>query len=309
MAKVFKNNKTKYTLLMIIVLALVILIIGATVSYAAYTHSLHTQRTIAPDDSTERFSSNYLSSNQNNVKTIYMDPNSQAEPATIVTVCNYPQGKQIHTNNNDVSYNLTAALYKYNSGWVAMTAQDVGSKTVTITKNGEAPQTLNSSNLSLSLNSELEKDKISSDVFNVSFSTSCMDENIYVYMVARPSDNSLSTLYGYFKVTERQSELTTSWIGEFLETGSANSYDGYNYSISGTGTGTVSLSWNTTIVELSFISLGEILALDNASYDVVGDICTVSFDVDSEVQNHFEFQFFNKNVTTSTFNFITFTFV
>ena len=51
-----KKNRIVYIVVFAVILVLAISI--GVITYAAYTHSLHTQRTIAPYDSSEKFSSN-----------------------------------------------------------------------------------------------------------------------------------------------------------------------------------------------------------------------------------------------------------
>ena len=112
-----KDNRIKRSRGVLIFLLLLSLLFGNACkkTYGAYTNSQRAQRTIAAYDSGgDRFSSNYLNpgNSRDNVRTLFVtDPSIR--PTAVVTVCNYQQGKQTRPNDQEIEYDVTVQLVKY----------------------------------------------------------------------------------------------------------------------------------------------------------------------------------------------------
>ena len=301
-----KKNRIVYIVVFAVILVLAISI--GVITYAAYTHSLHTQRTIAPYDSSEKFSSNVLKSGdvENNVRTIYVAEITETSPnpSAIITVCNYPQGRQTLVSANDITYTFKIEFGELvNDSFEVVTSSALSGYSASINSN---TLSIAGSRLNDSLSSTLTGDEISSDVYTLTLSKNFASEkpNLYVLVSAIPNDNSYSTLKAVFKADVRIDSATDQWMGSFIEDNVLNpsDYDGYNYVISGFGSGTFTLSWDNSKLNISYISLNELLGLDNADYveDNQNHVSTISFSVDSDISSRYEIQFYKINITSET---------
>ena len=301
-----KKNRIVYIVVFAVILVLAISI--GVITYAAYTHSLHTQRTIAPYDSSEKFSSNVLKSGdvENNVRTIYVSEITETSPnpSAIITVCNYPQGRQTLVSANDITYTFKIEFAELvNDSFEVVTSSALSGYSASVNSN---TLSIAGSKLNDSLSSTLTGDEISSDVYTLTLSKNFASEkpNLYILVSAIPSDNSYSTLKAVFKADVRIDSATDQWMGSFIEDNVLNpsDYDGYNYVISGFGSGTFTLSWDNSKLNISYISLNELLGLDNADYveDNQNHVSTISFSVDSDISSRYEIQFYKINITSET---------
>ena len=307
-----KSRLSVKNLILLVVLAVVV-VISVTVGgvYAAYTNSRHAQRTIATYDSVgDRFSSNDLGDGPSRdfVKTSYT-VSSERGPSTVVTINNYERGKQTRPNDADVTYTLLARLVKYQEpvepetqgSYVPVDAayisdNSLSSYSITILQNSSSV-TLGNTVLSHTFGGSLEGGATHSDAYTVTFSANfaTVKPNLYLELIATPSGGSLPTLRGIFKADLRINGATNSWTGEFSDdtTVAPNSYDGFNYSISGVGSGSFTLTWNSEKVSLSYQSLYELLAISGASQ--TGD--SITFPVDSDVTSKYDVQFYKVNIS------------
>ena len=100
-----RENRINPKLFWSIAVVCVLIVVTGAVSDAIFTSSLNAQRTIAAYDTEgERFSSNYLlkGDSKDNVRTAYTT--NVALPVTaVVTVCNYPQGRQTLTFDENIT--------------------------------------------------------------------------------------------------------------------------------------------------------------------------------------------------------------
>ncbi len=302
----------KYKKILIIVAIFALLFSAGVIVYAAYTHSLNAQRTIAPYDSVDadKFSSNYLLkvvNSRENFKTIFTT-DVEVEASTSITICNYAQGKQTQPNNNIVTYTITARLVYYDgvSDYVAATSEyltnnSYSSYSVSIRKKGGSTVTLNSSHLSDSTHSgSLAANVASSDTYVLEFSTHFAQNNPNLYVEIVATNNSAISLKGIFNADIRSQGVTNSSTGSLTDDqGNApGAYDGYNYAISGFGSGVFTLSWNTNYVDISAASLLELMEIDGFSKTGPTDgIVTIRFNVDSDAESRYEIQFYKVNIT------------
>ena len=301
----------KYRIILIIFAIFTLLFSVGVVTYAAYTHSLSAQRTIAPYDTIDsvKFSSNYLSQvnySRENVKTI-LTTAPEIGASTSITICNYPQGKQTQPSNNTVTYGIVARLVYYDGAdYVPATSQyltdnNLLSHTVTIRKKNGSSVTLNSSHLSdNSLGGTLTANTASSDTFILEFSTPFNQNNPNLFVELVATDNNSIVLRGIFSADVRSQGVTNSWSGAFTDDTANNpcDYDGFNYAISGFGSGVFTLSWDTNYVDISAASLLELAKIDGYSKSgPTNGIVTVTFNVDSDVASRYEIQFYKINIT------------
>ena len=312
----------------ILVLVIFALLLGAVaVTYGTYTNSQKAQRTIAAYDAGgDRFSSNYLNPynylnpglTYDNVRTVYV-ANTAISPGTVVTVCNYQQGKQTRPNDQPITYTLTARLVKYDGSdplkYVAVDGEYVDGLneddltppdeySVSVAKGDGTPVVLDSSNVSTTFSDcSLAAGSAASDIFSLSFSPNFTENqpNLYVELVATPSGGNYLPLRGVFRTGIRLAGASNDWSGAFSDDDSndPSAYDGLNYMISGVGSGTFTLKWNTEFVELSATSLLDLLAIEDATHTSNGYIHTVTFDVDSDTVPRYDLQFYKLDPLTA----------
>ncbi len=294
----------------IIVAAVCTLLLSfGAIIYGAYTHSLNAQRTIAPYESVDgdRFSSNYLlrvADSKENIKTIFVTDGSQA-PTAVVTICNYIQGKQNKPNENDVAYTLSAKFVYIDDDGKVQDAASASTYSVTITKEVEPPisVTLNNSHLATNesdiFGGTLTRNAAYSDTYIIAFSTNFAPDrtNLYLELTATWQD---ITLKGLFNADVRVQGASNAWSGSFNDDRSTppSAYDGFNYLVSGIGSGRVTITWNSSLVTISYESLVTLL-------DIAGTTTTsnsVSFNVDSDVVGRYEIQFYKVDTISQTWD-------
>ena len=307
------HSLTRKSLAILIVSVVLALSVAATGVFAAYTNSRHAQRTIAAYDATgDRFSSNDLGGGdaKDHIKTLYTTIENHS-PSTVVTVCNYERGKQTRPNPDDVTYTLSACLVKYDASQAKkyvpvdaayISANSLSGYTITI-RRGETSVTLGGATLSTSaFGNTLTGGEALSDAYTVTFAAAfaSVKPNLYLEMTATPTDAGLPTLKGIFKADMRLEGATNAWTGVFHDDTSEDpaDYDGFNYQISGVGSGTCTLTWDSTVVSLSYVSLMQLLAISGATQS--GD--SVTFPVDSDEVSRYDLQFYKVNVTNETWD-------
>lgn len=311
---------TRRTVVLAVSLILLCLLSASAVTYGMFTNSMQAQRTIAAYDETgARFSSNLLpgvstytqGEYSDSVKTVYVTSNQQS-PTAVVTVCNYDQSDKTRQNSNNITYTLSAELVKYddvNYKYVAvdaayLSANSLTAYTVTISNaDGTVSDTLGGAKVktTAAFGGTLANDEGHDDQYTVRFSTDfavATPPNLYVGLTVTPTDESLPKLHGVIAPGLRAAGAVHLWQGSFSDSTSSapSAYDGYNYVIEGTGSGTFTLKWDNTKVTLSDES---ILTLGRTP-STVGSVSTIEFSVNSDTTNHYDLQFYKKNITTET---------
>ena len=293
------------------VFAIISIILTISISFAAYTNSISAQRTVAAYDKIDsQFSSNYLTEAPS-IRTLYV-PNEDINPSCIISVSNYPSGKQNRPNAQQVTYNISVSFVKPNGEQVDSTYMDSHgyyeieeeSHPYTATfSNGTTTIELSPSKLfdSTTFSGTLTAGTASSDLYTLvlgdGFTTNHPD--LYVRVVATPtSPTGLPILQTIFRGDIKTGEMANSWLGDFSDNKDINpyAYDGYNYAISGTGSGTISLTWDTTHVQMSLVSLNNLMSIEGASRD--GN--TITFPVNSNDMNRYDLQFYKVNIPAET---------
>lgn len=302
MKKLFGNALNRRLALIMIAIVMLLLAIGTT--FAAYTYSQHAQRTVAPYESGEMFSSNYLRTDSGEVKTIFVNSIDEhaSNPSTLLTICNYPQGKQNQFNNVTINYHLKMELVKKNNSnvYVNVSENDTLDATYEATLGDLA---VNNSSLIAQTATDspetLNGGAAHSNVFTLLLSKSfASNSDIAVRITAKSTDQTLPELSCIFNVVYRSGNATANWTGEFFEAGNIlpYKYDGYNYIVSGFGRGTCTITWDSSKVELSYISISEI---NGTNYTNDNGIKSISFAVNSNTATRHELQFYKVNIDSS----------
>ena len=295
-----KRNGNIPVLSVFLVLSMLLCVVAIT--YGSYTNSQRAQRTIAVYDAGGvRFSSNYLNpgNSRDNVRTLLVTDAAIA-PATVVTICNYQQGKQTRPNDDDVTYTVTVRLVKYDAeeenkyvpiNTAYLTANSLTGYSVQVKKGSGSTVTLGYSTSTVQqvyADCELEGNSSVSDTFSLTFSTNFAENqpNLYVEMIAVPTDGSLPTLQGIFKTGIRVEGASNAWTGAFAEDQAVSpaGYDGFNYTITGTGSGTFTLKWDGTLLEINPAFL-----IENG---LTKDGNSVTIPVDSDDVARYDVQFY-----------------
>ena len=319
-----KTKKQKSVIILTLIAAISFLICAITAigSFAAYTNSSRTQRTVATYGSQgERFSSGILETgySKDNVQECFV-PNSSVAPSKIITVCNYERRKQTKPYEGTITYSITARFVKYDvsdpNKYVPVnseyfTANSLTAYTATLTFFGEDRDytvTLSSTNVS---DGFMGKTLVSEDpirgvshVYTITFSNNFAvadPPNLYVEVIVHPSNADLHDLCGVFKTGLRAPDATNDWTGDFSDdTAYAPSeYDGFNYRVMGVGKGTVTITWDGDAVSLSDESFKYVS--ENAS-DVTKVGHTITFKVDSDAETKYDLQFYKVNITDETWS-------
>ncbi|MBO4732933.1 MAG: hypothetical protein J5662_00500 [Clostridia bacterium] len=312
------NNERKHTgriqigFLGIAVILCVLLVVLCTATYAVFTSVRSVQRTIAAYDTEgDRFSSNFLlkGNSRDNIRTVYTT-GTTLPAVSVVTICNYQQGRQTLPFPDPITYTLTARLVKYDESNVEkyvpvnaayLTSESLTGYTVTVSCDG-VTKTLGVSNLSDSFTASFTGGVSDSDAYTVSFCTdfAVNEPNLYLEMIATPTSGLLPTLRGVFKPDLRASGATDYWTGEFRDDSNIapSQYDGYNYLVTGAGSGTATVAWNSSKVVISDVSRDLLLSITGATQD--GN--SITFPVDSDIESRYDLQFYKVNITTETWS-------
>ncbi len=317
-------KKMKSSVARIVFFALILtfsfMMVAGAISLAAYTNSRYAQRTISTfPTGGDRFSSNRLAKtySKNNIQIAYSQ-DEESDPTVRVTVCNYEQGKQSLTYEDDIAYTFTVQLVKYDESqearYVPVTADDFDGESDPLyayrnyeinVEKGEGSVTLKGSgNLSHTFNGTLTGNSISYDTyiftFDVEFAT--VKPNLYVEVIATPAPAGLPTLRAVFKAgISTQGTVSNLWTGDFTESTSGIApkyYDGYNYKISGVGSGNFNILWDSSKVELSYNSLLVLGATPTQEGET--SYYRVTFAVNADVTAVYELQFQKKNIDSET---------
>ena len=310
MEKDSKHGKRHSLIVMIVMSVFVCAIVWAS-SYAAYTNSRNAQRTIAVYDKIgEPFSSNYLERgySRDNVKSIFVN-NPALGPSALLTVSNYAQGLQINPSQAVINYVLSARLVRYDPStvekYVPVTPQYLSDNslddfTATIIK-GETSITLGGNTVSYNgFAGTLAPNVLSSDTYSVHLSNHFVNrpDALFLEITATPQGSTLSPITGILKGELRAQDASNRWTGAFSDAKLSlpNTYDGFNYIVTGTGQGVCTVTWDTTKVDISDESFIAIMEISGAT----GSNGTLTFPVNSNDVMRYDLQFYKVNITSET---------
>ena len=306
------------TLTLIAILCFVALAATAIAGFAAYTNSRNAQRTIAAYDAdAERFSSTGLKNvemSKENVVSVFTSDVSIG-PSRVITVCNYPNGMRNKPNEQAVIYDVLVRLVKYDESaperYVPVNAafmEDYDGYSVTVRREETS---VNLSSINLSDNSTFSNKSLTagvanSDKFVMTFSTDFVENRpnaLFVEMVVTPRNEGLHALRGIFKPELQAQGAVNAWEGYFSDdkNNAPSAYDGYNYCVTGVGEGSVTITWDSAKVALSYQSRS--LLINNAAAVVNGNEITFAVDSDDEYfKGRYDLIFHRVNITTESWS-------
>lgn len=301
-----KTHSVKKLWITVWVIVVSAMILGI-VSSAAYINRNSVKRVVSTQGGGgTAFSSNYmlLSSDGNySTKNIYFTENAETTPFDI-TVCNYVQNDPSKVNNKRINYTLTLKLLDYDNADVTNSFDGL------MVKYGSSTSTFSGGVCTIS-GQTLAENTVSVNKYTVTVPKEFVD-TVMIKAEAVPEEDSKgavnnNTLGRYFSFSYLNN-TTITWTGSFVET-TADNYDGFNYIIKGQGKGTVTLTWNTAMLEMNK------LFLDNYTDKVTtaDGKATLTLEVGSNNINRYDIQFYKVeggvyDTMESVKNYVTFDF-
>ncbi len=290
---------------------------------------------VSTAESTEkRFTSNIL---------IRTEPNSAPSPRTNpvtesskividganyypvqVIVRNYTASDTTHFYESPIEYTLTATLTDVNGTSITDAAKAGLIKYIDGNDNVQA-FTLSSGVYKMPDDTFTLDSTTHDKTYTFYFSESLLNSNdkVFVNIAAIPTDSvirsDVKTLKGIISISSQATEIVQTWNGYFSDDGAAKVndahspeagvYDGFNYTIQGNGARTVSLTWNTTYLELNIFSINEIKAVSETidsgftvTQTTTGGLTTLTFKVDSDERPRYDIQFYMKGTELTSWD-------
>lgn len=249
-----KNKKRFFT--GVIIFVLVSVICGVAVS-AAYINLNTVKRVVSTQGAGGTpFSSNYLllvprETTSYSIKNINC-PEGAGNAEFEINVCNYVQDDPSRISENDIKYTLT--LTQLNNDGTVNTESFSGLK-VTDANGASYSFTNGVCRISEQL---LPGNVKTVNTYYVSVPKQMVNK-VDLRAVAEPSDSNYYSVTNGNKlgrnfVFTEYNAMSSSWTGSFKET-TVDNYDAFNYAIRGQGKGTVTLTWDSSQLEISSIFL------------------------------------------------------
>lgn len=254
---------------------------------AAYTSVSSVKRVVSTQKGAGMlFSSNYLTTDENDLPRTITFSSMETSPCVTVNVCNYPQ-TMIKHNDKDITYTMTVELV--DSGGNAVTSADYS-----VEYNGEKKTFGSNSKIEFSL-LKLMADDFNKHEFVLTFDKSQLTKSdIYMRVTATPTNQAeLKPLSAKLGVIYINNNTSATWTGTFIDNAtSPKDLDGFNYRLSGSGEGTVTLTWNTNYVDISpwFKNTYKLTISKDSS-----GIATATLKVNSAEKNQYDIQFYRTN--------------
>lgn len=257
---------------------------------AAYTSVSSVKRVVSTQKGAGMlFSSNYLTTDENDLPRTITFSSMENSPCVTVNVCNYPQTLIKH-NDKDITYTLTVELMDSNGN--AVTGEEAAKYSVEY--NGEKKTFGSNSKIEFSL-LKLMADDFNKHEFVLTFDKSQLtNSDIYMRVTATPTNQAeLKPLSAKLGVIYINDNTSATWTGTFIDNAtSPKDLDGFNYRLSGSGEGTVTLTWNTNYVDISpwFKNTYDLTISKDSS-----GIATATLKVNSAEKNQYDIQFYRTN--------------
>ena len=256
-------------------------------SFAAYVNYNSAKKVVATGETTKVFfSSNYLypvnqSETSYRLRRILPTMTADGTGYTFtVQICNYVYGNREQVNEKDITYHLIVSLWAADGGELP---ENSGSVTVNQTEIGNTGQ--------LTTEYTTLPGKQAQMVSYTIFIPKKLRDTIRIEIVAEP-DNASYAAVGNQKLavilTIAEQKMVNTWTGRFIDDQQTDpwKYDGLNYEISGTGKGTITLTWSSSVLQISPWFLKDVNARD-----IGAGTCT--FDVGGENQpDAYQLQFY-----------------
>lgn len=284
-------------------LIIVVVLLSGAFTYAAYMGTTQSKRVISLSESDEMFfSSRYLYVSGSDVQRIGFAENTQ-DPTVTIDVCNYDRnGMGVY--GSDIYFRITAKLVSYDGK--ELTSETTSDKyKLTYLYAGVESDTycLNSiSSTATTLKGPLTNDG-ESGLFvlpantktKLKFILHCDPEELStpqyaVEITATPVGKyeDIKAISGKLRAVSRSSQ-SLEWSGEFTDeliTGTQpTDFDAYNYVISGVGKGTITLTYDSSILELDKNDIEIFKKLNEYNETTNGSKTIITFPVDTTVEN------------------------
>lgn len=240
-----------------VLLVLAVLALAVYGSYGAYTNFDSVKRVVSTKESESdiMFSSNYLSqlnlSDANYpVKRISLSENGETCTFTVL-VCNYVWGDETRYNPKDIEFDITAQLFSMDGGTLPDKITEIKINNQTFDSNGKCI---------------LEKQKLSSGKANslpYKFEIPAdLKDKVKFQIIVMPSDESKAAVNSRQLaaiLSFAEYKVNKNWTGHFIDakTKDPDSYDAFNYEISGNGAGTVTIKWGNTLQLSKWVTDGK----------------------------------------------------
>lgn len=240
-----------------VLFVLAVLALAVYGSYGAYTNFDSVKRVVSTKESQSdiMFSSNYLSqlnlSDKNYpVKRISLSENDETCTFTVL-VCNYVWGDETRYNPKDIEFDITAQLFSMDGGTLSNGITKIKMKNKNFDEYGAC--TLKGEKLrSGSANSLSYQFEIPAD----------LKDKVKFQIIVTPSDESKAAVNSQQLaaiLSFAEYKVNKNWTGHFIDakTKDPDSYDAFNYEISGNGAGTVTIKWGNTLQLSKWVTDGK----------------------------------------------------
>lgn len=283
-----KGNWIKHWGITLLLLLMAVLI-ASFASMAAYTNFNSVKKVVSTGKPTDTlFSSNYLylvTDTETNYSTRRITSADAGENSTfVVQIYNYVYGNPSAWNIEDIGYTFVVKVKPRIDG----NSLPAGIESISVQKDSSnIDKTSESGTIIFTKVSTLTKDSASQDSYTIKVPTTIKDQ-IKMEITATPT---VLTKTGNKKLAAIISmatlETVSNWTGKFLDSKiySPSVYDGYNYEISGNGKGTVTLEWNSAVLQASaWFTDGHAITTKEGNYK------SITFDVG--VDSAYQLQFY-----------------
>lgn len=279
-----KGKKYNWITLWLLVACIALLTTG---TFAAFTTVDYIKRVVSTTKGERpRFSSNYLylvdgKSNAFSARRVTPTPVGEDGYTFTVEIYNFLYGSKSEVNAKEIQYQLKVTL-KDGSGNSLTTGYDG------VTIDGQPP----SGGVYTGATQVMPAGTPTTNSY-VFYVPKSLADHIVFEAVAEP-------VGGYYSATGGQKlaaniklssySKVSNWTGKFIDTTtdrSVNGYDGFNYEINGNGAGTVTLTWNSEILQISPWFKDDVSA--------TGSDGSLTFVVNSETQSAYQLQFYIKS--------------
>ncbi len=274
-------------------------IIGGTAA-AQFTLSHRARRVIAAYDAAEMlFSSNYMQ--EQRVQRSYYTDSESGSVTVDVTVCNYVQGNHFVFRDQAFSYSLEARVVRVENGSATDLTGSASAGVPTIEFDGDAAHPLaeNGSYTAytfsgMEMDPEAEGRGDITHIYHLTFPETFRDDpGMYIQLIATPSVSDLKPISVWMNFKKSAAAAVREWtlVAQDNTSNPIGDYSGFNYQLRGSGAGTVTLSWDSSLLEISEIFLESV----GAPAPVTSNgFTSIEIAVDSFVKNSYDIQFYRR---------------
>lgn len=272
--------------LLLLLMAVLVVSFGSMAAYTNFNSVKKVVSTGKPNDTL--FSSNYLylvTDAETNYSTRRITPATDGDYSTFtVQIYNYVYGNPSAWNTENIQYSFVVKIMPRSDGnnLPAESGNIVVQKGET-----EATKTAVSNTITHTITSTLSSTSASQDSYAIKVPTSIKDQ-IKMEITATPTDSTKTSSKKLAAIISMATlETVSNWTGKFLDSKNNQplEYDGYNYEISGNGEGTVTLEWNSAVLQASvWFTDGHTITTKEENYK------SITFDVGDD--SAFQLQFY-----------------